>query len=69
MLELTGRINKDRKLDLEKDKFKEAANHAYGLIKDRERIPNRPSLPPWVSLVCVAPVCPHGITCSRPRKV
>ena len=28
-----------------------------------------PFLPPWVPVVCVAPVCPQGITCSRPRKV
>ena len=68
MLELKGRIDTDRKLYLEKDKFKLAAAMAYELIR-LEGNNKWPSLPPWVPLVCVAPVCPHGITCSRPRKV
>ena len=29
----------------------------------------RPPLPPSVPFVCVAPVTPQGITCSRPRTV
>ena len=29
----------------------------------------RPPLPPWVPFVCVPPVTPQGITCSRPRTV
>ena len=69
MLQVKGHISPDKEmLDEEKDRFKQAATLATQLLVGS--VNNKgPSLPPWVPLVCVAPVCPQGITCRRPRKV
>ena len=69
MLQIKAKIDTDKEmLKLEKDKFKQAAAFANQLLAGN--VNNKgPSLPPWVPLVCVAPVCPQGKTCSRLRKV
>ena len=69
MLQVKGHISPAKEmLDEEKDRFKQAATLATQILLSK--VTNKgPSLPPWVPLICVAPVCPHGITCGRPRKV
>ena len=68
MLQIKGKIDKDLALHVQKDHFKAAAAYANQLLVGNVNN-NGPSLPPWVPLVCVAPVCPQGKTCSRLRKV
>ena len=50
------------------EKFVLGAEMATRYLDDNTR-DNGPSLTPWVPFVCVAPVTPQGITCSRPRRV
>ena len=69
MLQIKGRIDPGN-VDAAKEIFRNAAAKMNELLELEANVTNEgPFLPPWVPVVCVAPVCPHGITCSRPRKV